>query len=94
MRHIRNAFAHSKIPITFDTPEVATIFVRINIFEPAEEPDQEPGLSPRKASAFRPSMPVSWMISVSLHSNEAGLAATRGTLTSLLSATASPAIVN
>lgn len=51
MRHIRNAFAHSKIPITFDTPEVATIcadLVRINIFEPAEEPDQEPGLSPRK----------------------------------------------
>lgn len=25
MRHIRNAFAHAKIPITFDTPEVAAV---------------------------------------------------------------------
>ncbi|WP_316174403.1 hypothetical protein [Bradyrhizobium sp. SZCCHNRI1073] len=51
MRPVRNAFAHSKIPITFETPEVATVcadLVRINIFEPAEEPDQEPSLTPRK----------------------------------------------
>jgi hypothetical protein len=51
-----------------------------------------PSVSP--ASALSPFAPLRWMISVSLHSNEAGLAATRGTLTSLLSATASPAIVN
>jgi hypothetical protein len=51
MRHIRNAFAHSKIPITFDTPEVATVcadLVRVNIYEPPEEPDQGAKLSPRK----------------------------------------------
>jgi hypothetical protein len=51
MRHIRNAFAHAKLPITFDTPAVADVcadLVRINIFDPAEEPDQDSGLSPRK----------------------------------------------
>jgi hypothetical protein len=34
MRHIRNAFAHAKLPITFDTEEVAaacTALVRFNI---------------------------------------------------------------
>jgi hypothetical protein len=25
MRHLRNAFAHAKIPLTFDTPEVAAV---------------------------------------------------------------------
>src|SRR4051794_11019772 len=25
MRHVRNAFAHAKIPLTFDTPEVAAV---------------------------------------------------------------------
>ncbi|KJC36729.1 hypothetical protein UB31_35715 [Bradyrhizobium sp. LTSP849] len=51
LRHVRNAFAHAKLPITFDTPEVATVcadLVRINIFDPPEEPDQMPGLTPRK----------------------------------------------
>jgi hypothetical protein len=51
MRHIRNAFAHAKLPITFDAPAVANVcadLVRINIFDPPEEPDQEPRLSPRK----------------------------------------------
>lgn len=51
LRHIRNAFAHAKSPITFATPEVATVcadLVRINIYDPPEEPDQEPNLLPRK----------------------------------------------
>lgn len=51
MRQIRNAFAHAKIPITFDTPEVAAVcadLVRINIFDPPEEPDQQTELTPRK----------------------------------------------
>jgi hypothetical protein len=51
MRHIRNAFAHAKIPVTFNTPEVAAVcadLVQINIFDPPEEPDQQPDLTPRK----------------------------------------------
>jgi hypothetical protein len=51
LRQIRNAFAHAKIPITFDTPEVAAVcadLVRINIYDPPEEPDQLPDLTPRK----------------------------------------------
>lgn len=50
MRHIRNAFAHAKLPITFDTEEVAAAcaaLVRFNIFDPPEEVDQKPDLSPR-----------------------------------------------
>lgn len=51
MRNVRNACAHAKIPITFKTDEVAAVcadLVRINIFDPEEEPDQDPKLSPRK----------------------------------------------
>ena len=51
MRHIRNAFAHAKIPITFNTPEVAAAcadLVRINIFDPPEEPNQLSDLTPRE----------------------------------------------
>jgi hypothetical protein len=50
MRHIRNAFAHAKVPITFETPEVAAVcagLVRINILDPPEEVDQDPSMSPR-----------------------------------------------
>ncbi|WP_316178096.1 MULTISPECIES: hypothetical protein [unclassified Bradyrhizobium] len=51
LRQIRNAFAHAKIPITFDTPEVSAVcadLVRINIYNPPEEPAQLPDLTPRK----------------------------------------------
>lgn len=51
LRQVRNAFAHAKIPITFDTPEVSAVcadLVRINIYNPPEEPDQLPDLTPRK----------------------------------------------
>jgi hypothetical protein len=50
MRHIRNAFAHAKVPITFDTEEVSDAcdgLVRFNIFDPPEDVDQKPGMSPR-----------------------------------------------
>ena len=48
-RHIRNAFAHAKVPITFDTEEVADAcveLVRFNIFDPPEEVDQAPDMTP------------------------------------------------
>jgi hypothetical protein len=50
IRHVRNAFAHAKVPIRFDTPEVAAICAdlqRINLFEPPEDVDQAPDLSAR-----------------------------------------------
>src|SRR5258708_17045593 len=47
-----------------------------------------------QACAFAPFAPCRWMIWVSLHSNETGLSATRGTLTSLLGAAVSPEILN
>jgi|SRR5258708_33242678 hypothetical protein len=50
MRHVRNAFAHAKVPITFETAEVAEVcagLVRFNIFDPPEEVDQDPDMSPR-----------------------------------------------
>lgn len=31
MRHVRNAFAHAKIPLTFDTPEVAAVCAQFTI---------------------------------------------------------------
>lgn len=31
MRHIRNAFAHAKIPVTFDTPEVAAVCAQFEV---------------------------------------------------------------
>jgi hypothetical protein len=40
IRHVRNAFAHAKVPIRFDTPGV-------NLFEPPEDVDQASGLSAR-----------------------------------------------
>lgn len=52
MRHIRNAFAHAKIPVTFDTPEVAAVcfqFTILPILHPRvmrEEPVKEK-LTPR-----------------------------------------------
>jgi hypothetical protein len=51
IRHVRNAFAHAKVPIMFKTPEVAAVcsgLVRINIFDPPEEPDQIPEMSARE----------------------------------------------
>src|SRR5262249_17154159 len=51
IRHVRNAFAHAKIPITFNTPEVSAVcadLVRINIFDPPQEVDQLPDLTPRE----------------------------------------------
>jgi hypothetical protein len=51
IRHVRNAFAHAKVPITFKTPVVAAVcsgLVRINIFDPPEEPDQTPEMSARE----------------------------------------------
>jgi hypothetical protein len=45
MRHIRNAFAPAKVPITFDTEEVSDAcagLVRFNIFNPPEDVDQKP----------------------------------------------------
>jgi hypothetical protein len=51
IRHVRNAFAHAKVPITFKTDEVSAVcadLVRINIFDPSEEPDQATGLSARQ----------------------------------------------
>src|SRR5713226_1629579 len=47
-----------------------------------------------QACAFSPFAPCNWMICDSLHSNETGLSATRGTLTSLLGTAVSPAILN
>jgi hypothetical protein len=50
MRHVRNAFAHAKVPITFETPEVAEVcagLVRFNIFDPPEEVDQDPDMTAR-----------------------------------------------
>jgi hypothetical protein len=51
MRHVRNAFAHAKVPITFDTEEVGAAcaaLVRFNIFDPPEEVDQKPDMTPRE----------------------------------------------
>src|SRR5258708_39969542 len=52
--------------------------------------------SPRvsQACTFWPLAPCSWMICDTLHSNETGLSATRGTLTRLLGAAVSPDILN
>jgi hypothetical protein len=50
IRHVRNAFAHAKVPITFKTPEVSAVcadLVRVNIFDPPEEVDQSPQMPPR-----------------------------------------------
>jgi hypothetical protein len=50
IRHIRNAFAHAKVPITFQTPQVAAAcgeLQRVNIFDPPEEVDQSPQMTPR-----------------------------------------------
>src|SRR6201995_5469478 len=47
-----------------------------------------------QACAFFPPAPCSWMICVTLHSNENGLSAARGTLPILLGACVSPAISN
>lgn len=43
IRHVRNAFAHAKIPIKFDTSEITAVCAgmqRINIFDPPEPVDQ------------------------------------------------------
>ena len=51
IRHVRNAFAHAKAPITFKTNEVSTVcadLVRINIFDPPEEPNQAPEMPARE----------------------------------------------
>jgi hypothetical protein len=51
IRHTRNAFAHAKVPIRFDTPEVAAVCAdlqRINLFEPPEDVDQASDLSARE----------------------------------------------
>jgi hypothetical protein len=45
VRSLRNAFAHAKIPITFETPEIVAVcagFKRINIFDPPEAPGELP----------------------------------------------------
>jgi len=50
IRHVRNAFAHAKVPITFKTEQVANVCVdlqHINIFDPPEDPDHNPGEAPR-----------------------------------------------
>lgn len=53
MRHVRNAFAHAKIPLTFDTPEVAAVcaqFTILPILHPRtmrEDPIKE-DLTPRQ----------------------------------------------
>ena len=50
IRHVRNAFAHAKIPITFNTPAVSAVcsdLIRINIFDPPEYVDQMPELTAR-----------------------------------------------
>ena len=55
MRHIRNAFAHAKVPVTFDTEEVADAcaeLVRFNIFDPPEEVDQAPDMTPRAGAVL------------------------------------------
>jgi len=55
IRHTRNAFAHAKLPIRFDTPEVTAVCAdlqRINLFEPPEEVDQAPNLSARERFEF------------------------------------------
>jgi hypothetical protein len=54
IRNIRNAFAHSKIPIAFTTREVSAVcadLVRINIFEPPEEVDQSSDMTARERFA-------------------------------------------
>lgn len=51
IRNVRNAFAHAKIPITFNTTEVSAVcrdLVLINIFDPPEDIDQLPDLTPRE----------------------------------------------
>jgi hypothetical protein len=55
IRHTRNAFAHAKMPIRFDTPEVTAVCAdlqRINLFKPPEEVDQAPNLSARERFEF------------------------------------------
>lgn len=55
IRNVRNAFAHAKIPIKFDTPEVVAVCAgmqRINIFEPPEPVDQRPDLSARERFTY------------------------------------------
>jgi hypothetical protein len=50
IRQVRNAFAHAKVPIIFDTPEVAAVcsdLQRINILDPPEEVDSGPNMSAR-----------------------------------------------
>lgn len=50
IRTVRNAFAHAKIPIKFDTAEVAAVcagLTRINVFEPPEPVEPMPELSAR-----------------------------------------------
>ncbi len=50
IRQVRNAFAHAKVPIIFETPEVAAVcsdLQHINIFDPPEEVDSGPKLPAR-----------------------------------------------
>jgi hypothetical protein len=50
-RSIRNAFAHAKQPITFETPEVAAVCAElspINIYDPPRDIESVDGLTPRK----------------------------------------------
>jgi hypothetical protein len=55
IRQVRNAFAHSKIPIDFDTPEVAAICADLRMVDPTEKgvdtTKEHEGLFPR--SVFR-----------------------------------------
>ena len=51
IRHVRNAFAHAKVPLTFKTTEVSAVCAdlkRINIFEPPVEVDQAPQMPARE----------------------------------------------
>jgi hypothetical protein len=53
MRHLRNAFAHAKIPLTFDTPEVAAVcdqFTIMPVVAPSivRQPPDKSTMTPRQ----------------------------------------------
>jgi hypothetical protein len=53
MRHLRNAFAHAKIPLTFDTPEVAAVceqFTIMRVLPPStvRQPPEKSSMTPRQ----------------------------------------------
>ena len=53
MRHLRNAFAHAKIPLMFDTPEVAAVcqqFTIIGVLPPSvvRQPPDKSTMGPRQ----------------------------------------------